>query len=192
MDRSTRFYWLIVFLLLAAAAFFSVQVRQHESGRVLREVALESGDVVQVSTVIDGDHLVVHKDGAGRATVRLLGIRALDAKQSKDEWAIHGRLAAEALRAQTDQQYLRVLTNVPPRDRQGRALVTLYAGTDDIGLWMVSKGHAMVYTVYPFANMSAYLQAQQAARQQRLGLWASRSASTHADSLAREWARTSP
>ena len=68
----------------------------------------------------------------------------------------------------------------------------LFAGTEDVGLWMVSKGHAVVYTVYPFANMSAYLQAQQKARQQRLGLWASASAGNQADALAREWARTAP
>ncbi len=192
MDRSTRFFWLTVATLLSTAGFFGVQARKHESSHVLREAVLESGDVVQVSTVIDGDNLVVHKEDAGRATVRLLGIKAFDAKLAKDELAIHGRAAAEALRGFTNQQHLRVLTNSPPRDRQGRALVMLFAGTEDVGLWMVSKGHAVVYTVYPFANMSAYLQAQQKARQQRLGLWASASAGNQADALAREWARTAP
>jgi micrococcal nuclease len=192
MDPTTRIFWCTVAVLTSAATFFGVQARQHEGSRVLREATLDTGDVVQISTVIDGDTVVVHKDDAGRATVRLLGIKAFEAKQAKDEPATYGRAAAEALRRHTLRVPMRVLANTPPRDRQGRTLATLYAATDDVGLWMVSQGHAMVYTVYPFNQMAAYQAAQQEARKKRLGLWASPALRDQADALAVQWARTAP
>lgn len=192
MDLATRIFWFTVTALLAAAFFFGVQSLQHEGSRVLREAALESGDVVAVSTVLDGDTVVVNRDDAGRATVRLLGIKAFEAKQAKDAQALHGRAAAEALRSRIQGEVLRVLTHTPPRDRQGRTLAALYAGTDDIGLWMVSQGHAMVYTVYPFTQMSTYLAAQQDAKKQRKGLWANPALREQAEALAVQWERTAP
>ena len=42
-----------------------------------------------------------------------------------------------------DGQALRVLLNNPPRDRHGRTLANLYVGDDDLGLTLVSRGHAL-------------------------------------------------
>jgi endonuclease YncB( thermonuclease family) len=189
MDLATRVFWLTVTLLLGAAVFFGLEARQHEGARVLREAALDSGDVVRISTVLDGDTVVVLKDEAGRATVRLLGIKSFEAKQAKDEQALRGRLAADALRTRFQGEVLRVLTHAPPRDRQGRTLASLYAGPEDIALWMVSEGHVMVYTVYPFAQMTSYLAAQNEARNQRKGLWASAALREQAAQLERDWGR---
>jgi endonuclease YncB( thermonuclease family) len=192
MDMATRIFWITTAVLLAAATFFGVKAHQHEGAQVLRDTVLESGDVVYISTVVDGGTVVVYKEDLSRATVRLLGIKAFEAKLAKDEQAVQGRSAADALRLKTSGVLLRVLANAPPRDRQGLTLATLYAGAEDLGLWMVSQGHAMVDTVYPFSQMPQYLAAQQAARQKRLGLWSSRALRDQADALAAQWGRSTP
>jgi endonuclease YncB( thermonuclease family) len=84
---------------------------------------------------------------------------------------------------------LRVLLNTPPRDRHGRTIATLYAGEQDIGMALISEGHALVYSVYPFASMPVYLQAQVQARSKSLGLWGNPDVSTKAEALINEWAR---
>lgn len=192
MDRSTFGFWLLVSVLLGASLFYGTEVASLRAVHKPSDTALASGDVVSATQVLDGDTLVVAKEGAGQATVRLLGIKAFEAKLAKDETAPYGRAAEEALKRATAGQPLRVLLNNPPRDRHRRALATLYAGGEDIALGLVARGHALVYTVYPFAQMQAYLQAQAEARQQRQGLWADPPVVERADGLIREWARAAP
>lgn len=192
MDRATALFWLILATLLGGSAFYGVQLARQQAEAGPRDAALASGDVVQLVQVIDGDTLRVRKDDGGGATVRLLGVKAFDAKAAKDDTAVHGRAAEEGLRLLADGQALRVLLNNPPRDRHGRTLANLYVGDDDLGLTLVSRGHALVYTVYPFAQLQAYRQAQAGARAARLGLWADPTAAERADALAREWSRAAP
>lgn len=192
MERSTVAFWSLVVLLLGASAFYAGQVWQLQASQLQRDVVLASGDVVTLKTVLDGDTLVVTRADGGQATVRLLGIKAFESKLAKDDSALHGRAAEDALRRLTTEQPLRVLLNNPPRDRHGRTLATLYVGGEDIGLVLVTRGLALAYTVYPFAQMQAYLQAQNAARAQRVGLWADPAVTDRAEGLIREWARAAP
>lgn len=192
MERATLAFWTVVALLLGSSVYYGAQVWQYQAAQQPREVQLASGDLVTLKTVLDGDTLVVAKADAGLATVRLLGIKSFEAKLAKDDSAVHGRAAEEALRRLAADQPLRVLLNNPPRDRHGRTLATLYVGADDLGLALVARGHALVYTVYPFAQMPAYRQAQDAARAQRLGLWADPGVVARADRLLRDWAGASP
>lgn len=192
MDRSTRIYWALVLLLLGAAGFFGSQVWQFKASQQTRELQLASGDVVTLHTVLDGDTLVVTKEGEGQATVRLLGIKTFEAKQAKDLEAASGRAAEAAVRELAGSEPMRVLLNNPPRDRRGRTLATLYLGAEDLGLALVARGHALVYTVYPFSQMPQYLQAQNQARAQRLGLWADPAVALRAEGLIREWSRSPP
>jgi micrococcal nuclease len=192
MDRATRLFWLLITLLFGAAATFSVLASRQSLTVVKAEASLDSGDVVDATAVLDGDSLVVTKGDAGRVTVRLLGVQAFDAKAAKDDLSAHGRASLEALRRLTEGRPLRVLLNQPPKDRHGRTLASLYVGSEDVAMELVRQGHAMVYTVHPFAQMSLYLQAQQQARSQRLGLWASPVAADQADALARQWAMARP
>lgn len=192
MERATLLFWTLVTALLGAAGFYGSQVWQFQAAQQQRDVALASGDVVTLKTVLDGDTVVVAKDGVGQTTVRLLGIKAFETKAAKDDAAVHGRAAEDALRRLATDQPLRVLLNTPPKDRHGRTLATLYVGGEDIGMTLVARGHALAYTVYPFAQMSAYLQAQAAAKAQRLGLWADPAVVERAEGLIREWARAAP
>ena len=192
MERATFAFWLLVALLLGGATFYGFEAWRWQAAAQPRDAALASGDLVTLKSVLDGDTVVVTKDADGLATVRLLGVKAFESKAAKDDTAVHGRSAEEALRRLAADQPLRVLLNNPPKDRHGRTLATLYAGGDDLGLALVARGHALVYTVYPFAQMQAYLQAQQQARTQRLGLWADPAVVERAEALIRDWARAAP
>ena len=71
----------------------------------------------------------------------------------------------------------------------GRTIATLYAGDQDIGIGLISQGHAVVYAVYPFAAMPVYLQAQSSARASSLGLWGDPDVSAKAEAMIKEWVR---
>lgn len=189
MDRITLAFWSLVLGLCGATVFFVTGIYAQQANQQQREAKLESGDEVQLVKVIDGDTLVVSKEGQGYATVRLLGIKTLESKHGKDEVAVYGRAAEDALKRTVGDKPLRVLLNTPPRDRHGRTIATLYAGDQDIGLGLVSEGHALVYSVYPFASMPVYLQAQTLARSKSLGLWGNAEVSAKAEAMINEWAR---
>ncbi len=192
MDRITMAFWALVLSLLAAATFFGVGTWRQQTTQQQRDAKLDSGDVVQLSKVIDGDTLVVQKEGQGAATVRLLGVKSFESKHGKDSAALYGRAAEEALQRLVADKPVRVLVNNPPRDRHGRTLATLYVGDQDVGLALVAQGHALVYSVYPFASMPLYLQQQQQARAANLGLWADSEVSARAEGMIRDWARGAP
>lgn len=75
------------------------------------------------------------------------------------------------------------------RDRFGRYIATIYADEHDVGLVLVDQGLVLAYTVYPFPAMTVYLQAQDAARKAKRGLWANGEASERAMALIKEWQR---
>jgi micrococcal nuclease len=192
VERTTIIFWALVSLLLGMSAFYGVNAWRFTAANQQKDAVLASGDVVRLVNVLDGDTLVVAKEGQGNTTVRLLGIKTFESKHGKDEAAMHGRAAEEAVKRVIGENPLRVLLNNPPKDRHGRTLANLYIGGEDIGLALVAQGHALVYTVYPFANMPVYLQAQTAARKQQLGLWGDSTVVERAEGLIREWARQAP
>lgn len=189
MDRITLSFWSLVIGLCGATAFFMTGIYAQQATPQQREAKLESGDLVQLVKVIDGDTVVVSKEGQAKVTVRLLGIKTLESKHGKDEVAVYGRAAEEALKRLVGDKPLRVLLNTPPRDRHGRTIATLYAGEQDIGMGLISQGHALVYSVYPFASMPVYLQAQTTARANNLGLWGDPEVAAKAEAMINEWAR---
>jgi endonuclease YncB( thermonuclease family) len=192
VDRATVFFWTLVAALLGASAFFTTGAWQYKQASRRAEVPLATGDLATLQSVVDGDTLVVTQEGGGQATVHLLGIRAFPSQPLKAAASMHGRAAEDALRRLIGNQPLRVLLNNPSKDRQGRTLATLFVGGEDLALGLLSRGHVLAYTVYPFAQMSAYLQAQREARQQQLGLWADPRMVERAEALQAEWARSAP
>ena len=192
MERATVIFWSLVTLLLGASAFYGVNAWRFTAANQQKDAVLANGDVVRLVNVLDGDTLVVNKEGQGNTTVRLLGIKTFESKHGKDEAALHGRAAEEAVKRAVGENPLRVLLNSPPKDRYGRTLANLYSGGEDIGLALVAQGNALVYTVYPFANMPVYLQSQAAARKQKLGIWGDPTVVERAEGLIREWARQAP
>jgi micrococcal nuclease len=192
MERATVAFWTLVLVLFGAAAFYALEVWQFQVQHRAQDLTLANGDVVTRKTVLEGDTLVVARGNDGAATVRLLGVRAFSSRGARDGLAVAARAAEETVRQMTAELPLRVLLHDPPKDAAGRTLATLFAGGDDVGLALVARGHALVDPAVPFAQLPSYRQAQQQAREQRLGLWADPAVAEQADSLLRRWARGAP
>ncbi len=119
--------------------------------------ALE-GKVVSVS---DGDTIKVLV-GRQQVKVRLAEIDTPEKRQP------HGSKAKQALSALVFGKRVRVVETA--RDRYGRTVGRVYAGSVDVNAEMVRQGHAWVYRKY--AKDPELFAAERAAREARRGLWA--------------------
>jgi micrococcal nuclease len=189
VGHGTRFFWALIVLLLGASTYFGVGAESRRRA-VQRNVALlETGDIVSFLRVLDGDTVVVENERHETASVRIVGIKALDATNDKDPSSRFGRAAMDELTRVMSDEPIRVMLHETGRDRHGRTLAQLFVADEDMGLRLVSQGLALVYTVYPFAATTVYLHEQEAARGERRGLWADEEAAKRAGLLATEWRR---
>jgi len=119
-----------------------------------------SGRVVRVA---DGDTVSVLDAGNTQHKVRLFGIDTPERDQP------YGQAARRALADLVGNRRVGVV--VVATDDYGRQVGTLYRGDTNINLAMIAGGHAWWYRHYaPHERRLAV--AEQAAREQRLGLWA--------------------
>ncbi len=124
--------------------------------------------VGRVLSVTDGDTLKV-EDAAGRkVSIRLEGLDAPELRQCG------GPDARRALAEWVGSSY--VVIEPRKTDRYGRAVARLHRSSGEVGLQLVTAGHAWHYQTYAReqtqANRAAYAQAEQLARASRAGLWA--------------------
>ncbi len=124
--------------------------------------ALTSSWTGTVTHVSDGDTLWVRpqQGGAPRA-VRIDGIDAPELCQA------HGETARAALVAHVLGQ--RVQLRVRRHDDYGRALARVRLHGQDVGAWLVSRGHAWSYRYR--TQTGPYVQQESEARAHRLGLF---------------------
>jgi len=188
VEVGTRFFWLLIAALLGAATYFGLNAESRRRAIQTSRTTLESGAIVQLQRVVDGDTLLV--DAAGQTVVvRLLGIKSFPIQPERDPASRFGKAAVDELRKITENQPLRVLLHDPPKDRHGRTLAELFVGQSDVGLELVKHGLALVYTVYPFPSMPLYQQHQEQARAERRGLWADERVARQADLMIAQWGR---
>jgi endonuclease YncB( thermonuclease family) len=187
MDRSTALFWSLIAILLSASLFFGMNAEKRRKSVQAGSGKIDSGDLVRLIKVIDGDSVQVVREGQEPVTVRLIGIKSFDAKVEKDVVTPFGQAAVEALRRMMTDRPVRVMLNSTPKDKNGRYLATLFADDQDIALHLVRQGLVLAYTVYPFPAMQSYLQEQEQARAGRRGLWASAAASERALAMINEW-----
>jgi len=187
VDRGARFFWFLVVVLTSASIFFVTAVNRQRSETRRNEIALQTGDVVSLGKVIDGDSVIVKNEAGGEAHVRLLGIKSFEPEPAMDVTARFGKDAIQAISDVVKDDPLRVLVHSTPKDKYGRTIATLFVGEEDVGLALVSRGLALVYTVYPFPAMQLYLQAQSQAQAEKKGIWGDSEVSARASALAREW-----
>ena len=189
MERSTLVYWSLIVVLLSASAFFGLNAEQRRKSVQSGSGKIDSGDLVRLIKVIDGDTVQVARDVQEPVTVRLIGIKSFDAKVEKDVVTPFGQAAVEALQRMMGDRSVRVMLNATPKDKNGRYLATLFADDQDIALHLVRQGLVLVYTVYPFPAMQLYLQEQEQARAGRRGLWTNAAVTERALAMAEEWRR---
>jgi micrococcal nuclease len=187
VDRGARIFWLLVVVLSGASLFFISGVIKQTSEAKQDGLSLQSGDTVRLAAVVDGDSVVVKNEAGSTAPVRILGIKAFGPTPERDVTARYGKDAMAAITEVAGQEPIRVLVHTTPKDKSGRTLATLYIGTDDVGMTLVSRGLALVYTQYPFPSMAIYLQEQNKAQADRRGFWADPEVAQRAIALQREW-----
>ena len=125
-----------------------------------------------VARVVDGDTFWLRVHGKADKTVsapparpikvRLLGI---DAPEHCQAWGPESKAALEA-RILNRQVTLRVRS----ADDYRRSLATLEVDGDDVGAWMVARGHA--WSARFHRSLGAYAAEERAARSARRGLFA--------------------
>lgn len=120
--------------------------------------------------VVDGDTIVVKS-----SRIRLLGIDAPETKQSCTTGGMEypcGLEAKSALESKISNKPVRCVTK--KKDMYGRDVAVCYidgehgAQAVDLNAWLVAQGHAVAYRRYS----TAYVPLEDAARQQRKGIWA--------------------
>lgn len=189
MGRGALFVWTLIALLLGASLFFGIGAERQRRSLQQADTSLATGEIVSLSSVIDGDTVLVTTEAGAPVTVRLLGVKSFPSARDKDVTAVHGQAAEADLKRALEGQPIRVLLHTPPKDAHGRTLATLFVGGRDVGLDLISRGLSLTYTVYPFPSMPLYLREQEIARADRRGLWADPAAVARADALAASWKR---
>lgn len=187
MDRGTQVFWALIIALLGASTYFGFGVQEQMRSMQTPEASLETGALVHLDRVIDGDTVVVKTNAGDSVVVRILGIKSFESSPPKAASARFGAQAVDALRQLGGSGPIRVLLASPAKDRHGRTLATLVVGGEDLGLSLVKRGLSLVYTPYPFPAMSLYLEAQAAARFDKRGLWGDAGVAERAEALSREW-----
>ena len=114
-----------------------------------------------VIKVTDGDTFTCRMKNQQTQRIRMSGIDAPEITQP------HGKNARDALHQAIFGKKVRLLNL--SQDRYGRTLATVYINNQDQNWHMIQNGDAWVYRRYN--RDPRYIQAEQTARQQRLGLW---------------------
>ncbi len=187
MDRLTFAFWAIIALLVGSSVFYGVSAEKQRRSFQSAGGKIESGDLIRLIRVIDGDSILAAREGQTPVTIRLVGVKAFDAKVEKDVVTPFAQAAIETLQRSLADRPVRVLLNSTPKDKHGRYLATLYADDEDIAIRLVRQGLVLVYTVYPFPAMQSYLQEQDLAKAGRRGIWSNSAATERAIAVIREW-----
>jgi endonuclease YncB( thermonuclease family) len=129
-------------------------------------VAIETGAIVGVASVVDGDTLEIRGD-----RIRLYGVDAFESGQRcRDSAGARqrcGRMAAFALDELVRQHSVRCVET--DRDRWGRIIARCATTrTPDLSAALVEQGWALAFTRYS----QRYVPQEAAARAQRRGAWA--------------------
>lgn len=119
----------------------------------------------QIERIVDGDTVVCR----GQGRVRLIGVDTPELSQEP-----YGRLAAEALAelvpVETDVD---LEPDIERRDPYGRLLAYVWAEDRLVNWMLLREGWAVVLTYPPNVQyVDGFTAAQEAARQDRAGLWA--------------------
>lgn len=176
-------------MLLGASLYFGLNAESQRRASLRTRVSLSTGQIVRLERIIDGDTLTVQTEAGDTVPVRLLGIKSFSSQGQKDPTTRYGAMAEAELERICGDKPIRVLLNDPPQDKHGRTLAQLYVDDEDIALSLVKEGLTLVYTVYPFAAMSFYLQEQAAAQADQRGLWRDPAIVRRAEWLIAEWRR---
>lgn len=167
-------------LLLPVFALWSCPANKHRA-------VLSAGDQVQFLRANRGHEIVVKK-GKHTARMRLVGVYAFDeaGRQHREIQA----LAERAARTWSDRFEGKTLTVALERsepDPRGRFLGYLQDNDSDIAVELLKEGLLARYTEYPVPREAEYRAAEDSARQEKRGIWASETTVNRLKALRQTW-----
>lgn len=183
-------------VFLTISLFFFVQVERYRAELTRTDAtAFQTGDIVTITGVIDGDEVLVQNTSGDKAHVRLLGIRSFSPIVNDPVLAQIGKACFSFLKSNYVGQEARITVNEDLKvDKEGRLLAYLAVrGTDstehnvDIGLELIQRGLTLTYIRYPFSREVEYLQADQKSKAEKTGLWDDANIVDRAQALQADW-----
>lgn len=165
MSKLSRSAALIVVLLVIwflspeSGDFVDYQTQAAQPAPIIQPDRLRG----QVQRVADGDSFTLIDSVGRQVEVRMHGIDAPERNQP------HANVARSTLQRLLEGQAVEI--EVLDEDNYGRQVGVVYRAGENINLTMVEAGHAWWYEYYASDNQ-ALAEAQRAAVQRRLGLWA--------------------
>ena len=150
------------------------QITKTQSASVADETVGERV-LYPVVRVIDGDTIVIEKDGVNE-TVRLIGIDTPETVHPSKPVQCFGKEASDQTRAwlQGENVYIEIDSQEGTRDKYGRMLgYVLRADGYFINLELIRQGFAYEYTYnLPYQYQAEFIEAEKEAKEGERGLWA--------------------
>lgn len=181
-------FTVLALLLAGCSLFFTARVFAFRRSLHSRPAAetLRSGQTVMVQRILDGDELSVLV-GKEPVTVRILGVSAPDPTMNDPVMQPAGRQTLLHLENRLPGRPVELVFDEHKLDARKRLLSYVHADGRDLGLDLIERGLAIVYSKYPFSRLGAYALAEDAARRARRGLWADAAAAQRAEQLKALW-----
>jgi micrococcal nuclease len=130
--------------------------------------------VTLVERVVDGDTVVVRRDGQS-VKVRLIGVDARELVDPRKPVERFGHESAVFLGHFVEGKRVRLAYEPAGAriDRYGRTLAYLHVepGGPFVNREIIARGYGHAYVKYPFRHMDDFRAAERTAREQELGLW---------------------
>jgi endonuclease YncB( thermonuclease family) len=190
---------LVAVVLFGLSAFFMTRVSEFRAlVRADNPDAFASDDLVTIQRIVDGDDLMVGNPQGVSTRLRLLGLKTFDPVVSDPIFSEQGRITFDYLTSIAMDRTARLIVSPKRVDNRNRLLGQLFLAGDadspddysmDIGLHLIEKGYAIVYTEFEFnsALELAYLTTQAKAREEKQGLWSNPKTVAQADAWRTLW-----
>ena len=158
---------LFVSTLTFSNFFSSDKVNNNQKNGMVHSLKVKNSYQCILNRVIDGDTVIVHcpPSNKEKSNIRVWGIDAPEMKQ--EPWGSSAKNALIKLLPQSKHAIIKV--EIIDIDRYNRYVGKLFYNNSDLGLELVKKGEAVVYTQYNKDKI--YQKAENSARKSRLGIW---------------------
>lgn len=142
----------------------------------LRENVQVLGDKYVVEKVIDGDTIVVEKDGE-RETLRLIGVDTPETVDPRKPVQCFGKEASNFTKSSLQGKNVQLESDLTQGDRDKYKRILRYIFLEDganFNKLLISEGYAHEYTYQenPYKYQAEFKEAERQAREQKKGLWA--------------------
>lgn len=146
---------------------------------VHKKTAPLDGSKHKVLNVVDGDTVAI-ETAEGSLTVRIIGIDTPETVHPFKPLEVGGQAASDRARELLEGQIVTIHYDSDPKHGKWGKYKRLLAYVDlpdgrDFGLVMIQEGFAKAYPKYPFSRQELYLEAEQIAKTNKVGIWAEQS-----------------